>query len=101
MGMRPSSSLPGSLLLLLTLLAPLAAHAESAPVDERAQLRAQLKQHRAEQLARLQAYADAGQFPVNPNVAPSTHLSAMPVATTAPSPTWCTTTARTRSSPTS
>jgi len=59
---------------MLTLLAPLAAHAESAAVDERAQLRAQLQKHRAEQLARLQAYSDAGQFPVNPSVAPSTHL---------------------------
>ncbi|MBS2029599.1 MAG: hypothetical protein JST54_16980 [Deltaproteobacteria bacterium] len=72
--MRPSTSSPGSLLLLVTLLAPLAAHADVKPVDERVQLRAQLKQHREEQLSRLQAYADAGEFPVNPRVTPSAHL---------------------------
>ena len=60
--------------LLWLVTAPLA-HAEApAPtptVESTAALRARLATHRAEQLARLQAYADAGKFPVNPDVAPS------------------------------
>ncbi len=47
--------------------------APAAAVD-RAAIRAQLAAHRAEQIERLHAYAEAGEFPHNTTVAPSLHM---------------------------
>jgi hypothetical protein len=44
------------------------------PAVDRASVRANLAAHRAEQIARLHAYAEAGQFPHNTTVAPSLHM---------------------------
>jgi hypothetical protein len=48
--------------------------AAPGPSIDRASVRANLAAHRAEQIARLHAYAEAGQFPHNTAVAPSLHM---------------------------
>jgi hypothetical protein len=45
-----------------------------APSIDRGSVRANLAVHRAEQIARLHAYAEAGAFPHNTSVAPSLHM---------------------------
>jgi len=60
---------------LFARLAPLVllaacSHAEGTPSD----LRAQLAAHRAVQIERLHAYAEAGQFPHDYTIAPSLHM---------------------------
>jgi hypothetical protein len=61
-----------ALLLLLTVAAPVANAA--APNAERAAVRALLAKHRAALLARLHAYAVAGQFPHDASVSPALHM---------------------------